>query len=264
MILLAVDGRARGWPFGGAAAWAFRPEVILSLAFWMILPAIVGARAFYVTEYWSEQYWPVYAEEGLAALLGAVVNVTKGGLVIYGGFFGGVVGLLAFFWKYRVPLLATADLVAPSLMLGLAIGRIGCLLNGCCYGGPCDLPWAVSFPAGSPAYVSQVARGVMYGLSLSGDPKAAPIVQTVLPTRRPSHAGLRPGDRLRRIGECKRTPARCRRPRSCSAICSTSERPSLSTWNRRTGGSSGSRPSRPRPIAIRSIPRSSTARSARC
>ena len=120
------------------------PEVILSLAFWMILPAIVGARAFYVTEYWSEQYWPVYGEKGLAALLLAVVNVANGGLVIYGGFFGGVVGLVAFFWKYRVPLLATADLVAPSLMLGLAIGRIGCLLNGCCYGGACDLPWAVT------------------------------------------------------------------------------------------------------------------------
>ena len=139
------------------------PEVILSLAFWMILPAIVGARVFYVTEYWFEHYWPVYGEKGLAALLGAVVNVANGGLVIYGGFFGGVAGLLAFFRKYRVPLLATADLVAPSLMLGLAIGRIGCLLNGCCYGGPCDLPWAVTFPAGSPAYASQVARGVMYG-----------------------------------------------------------------------------------------------------
>ena len=116
----------------------------------MILPAIVGARAFYVTEYWFAEYWPVCEKDGWMALLAAVVNVSKGGLVIYGGFFGGVVGLLAFFWKYRVPLLATADLVAPSLMLGLAIGRIGCLLNGCCYGGPCELPWAVTLSRRQP------------------------------------------------------------------------------------------------------------------
>ena len=123
----------------------------------MILPAIVGA-GFYVTEYWFEQYWPIYGREGLAALLGAVVNMARGGLVIYGGFFGGVLGLLAFYRKYRVPLLATADLVAPSLMLGLAIGRIGCLLNGCCYGGRAicpgrslSPPTAPPTPARSPA-----------------------------------------------------------------------------------------------------------------
>jgi phosphatidylglycerol:prolipoprotein diacylglycerol transferase len=204
MILLAVMAGT------GLAVWRGRrvgvaPEAILSLAFWMILPAIVGARAFYVTEYWSADYWPVCERDGWLALLAAVVNVSKGGLVIYGGFFGGVAGLLAFFWKYRVPLLATADLVAPSLMLGLAIGRIGCLLNGCCYGGPCELPWAVSFPATSPVYASQVARGTMYGFSLSGNPRAAPIVQTVAPRLQADNAGMKPGDRLQRIGG-KQTP----------------------------------------------------------
>ncbi len=204
MILLAVMAGT------GLAVWrgcrvGVSPEAILSLAFWMILPAIVGARAFYVTEYWSADYWPVCEKDGWMALLAAVVNVSKGGLVIYGGFFGGVAGLLAFFWKYRVPLLATADLVAPSLMLGLAIGRIGCLLNGCCYGGPCELPWALSFPAGSPVYASQVARGTMYGFSLSGNPQAAPIVQTVAPHSQADSAGLKPGDRVQRIGD-KQTP----------------------------------------------------------
>ncbi len=200
MILLAITAGV------GLAVWRARrvgvqPEMILSLAFWMILPAIVGARAFYVTEYWFDAYWPVYGEHGLLALLGAVINVAKGGLVIYGGFFGGVVGLVAFYWKYRVPLLATADLVAPSLMLGLAIGRIGCLLNGCCFGGPCDLPWAVTFPAGSPVYTTQVARGVMYGFSLSGNPRAAPIVRSVAHHSQAESAGLKLGDRLRSIGD---------------------------------------------------------------
>ena len=185
MILLAVTA-GTGLAVWRASRVGVSSDLVLSLAFWMILPAIVGARAFYVTEYWFEQYWPVYGEKGLAALLLAVVNVANGGLVIYGGFFGGVAGLVAFFWKYRVPLLATADLVAPSLMLGLAIGRIGCLLNGCCYGGACEWRWSVTFPAGSPAYVSQVDRGVMYGFTLGGNPKAAPIVRSVAPICRPT------------------------------------------------------------------------------
>ena len=93
MILLAVTTGT------GLAVWRARrvgvdPEVILSLAFWMTLPAIVGARAFYVTEYWSDQYWPAYAEKGLSGLLLAVLNVANGGLVIYGEFFGGCVGLM--------------------------------------------------------------------------------------------------------------------------------------------------------------------------
>ena len=73
MILLAVVAGT------GLAVWrgqraGIDPEVIVSLAFWMMLPAIVGARAFYVTEYWSESYWPVYGERGLPALLLAVVT----------------------------------------------------------------------------------------------------------------------------------------------------------------------------------------------
>ncbi len=76
--------------------------------------------------------------------------MAKGGLVVYGAFFGAVAGVLLFVRKHRLPLLAVCDLVAPSMMLGLAIGRIGCLLNGCCFGAVCDHPWAMRFPAGSP------------------------------------------------------------------------------------------------------------------
>ena len=90
-------------------------------------------------------------------------------------------------------------------MLGLAIGRIGCLMNGCCFGGMCDLPWAITFPAGeapnyTPPYASQVARGVMYGLVISGDPKASPVVQAVVSHSEAEQAGVRPGDRLKSLG----------------------------------------------------------------
>ena len=67
-------------------------DLIYSLALWMIIPGIIAARAFYVIEYWSTQYWPVYAECGGLALLGAVMNITQGGLVVYGGFIAGVCG----------------------------------------------------------------------------------------------------------------------------------------------------------------------------
>jgi phosphatidylglycerol:prolipoprotein diacylglycerol transferase len=57
--------------------------------------------------------------------------------------------------KKRVPLLLGMDIIAPCLMIGLAFGRIGCYLNGCCYGELCSLPWGAAFPYGSNAFVEQ-------------------------------------------------------------------------------------------------------------
>jgi len=189
----------------GLAAWRARrlgqdPEMVFSLAFWLFLPGILGARAFYVIQKWSEQYWPVYDEHGIGALLGAVVNVAEGGLVVYGGLLGGVVGLVLFVRKYRLPLLAICDLVAPAMMLGLAIGRIGCLLNGCCYGGACDHAWAVTFPQGTAPYISQVTRGQMFGFTVGSNPDAEPVVMRVLPDSPAAKVGLKAGDRLERVG----------------------------------------------------------------
>lgn len=172
-------------------------DLVYSLVIWMIIPGIVCARAFYIIEYWSTQYWPIYS--GLD-LLGAVLNIAQGGLVVYGAFFGGVCGLLAFGYKYRLPMLALADLFAPGMILGLAIGRIGCLMNGCCYGGECHLSWAITFPPSSPVYYSQVERGRMYGFTLSGNPDSAPILLAVDADSPADHAGLKPGERLQKMG----------------------------------------------------------------
>jgi phosphatidylglycerol:prolipoprotein diacylglycerol transferase len=57
-------------------------------------------------------------------------------------------------------------LIAPSLVAGLALGRIGCLLNGCCYGGVSQQPWAVTFPQGSLPYDEQVRSGRLYGFRM--------------------------------------------------------------------------------------------------
>lgn len=157
MLLLAVlSGTALA--VQRAKRMGLHPDMGISVAFWMFVPGIIGARVFYVTEYWSQ-----FQRSDLLSTVGALLNVAEGGLVVYGSLIGGLLGLVAFSLKYRLPLLAVGDLLAPCFMLGLALGRIGCLLNGCCFGGLCILPWAVTFPAGSPPYEAQVMRGQMYG-----------------------------------------------------------------------------------------------------
>jgi phosphatidylglycerol:prolipoprotein diacylglycerol transferase len=187
------------------AAWRAKrvgldPDLMFSLIFWMLVPGIIGARAFYVIEYW-DRYWPAYANPGggLGPLLAGIANIPGGGLVIYGAFFGGMAGLLLFVRKHRLPLLALCDLIAPSMALGLAIGRIGCLMNGCCFGAVCDYPWAITFPPDAPPYRAQVERGQMYGLTLSRNPEAPPRVLAVRPNSPAADAGFKPGDRLLKI-----------------------------------------------------------------
>jgi phosphatidylglycerol:prolipoprotein diacylglycerol transferase len=188
----------------GLAAWRGRrlgldPEVVFSLSVWVFVPGIVGARAFYVIEYWAD-----FPKETLWQTLGAMVNVTQGGLVVYGSVIGGTLGLIGFVWKYKMPLLATFDLMTPSLLLGMAIGRLGCLLNGCCFGGVCDLPWAIDFPGGppaSPAYSHQVLHGETFvqGLKIRGASGAKPVIGAVRPESPAAEQGLGPGQQILRI-----------------------------------------------------------------
>jgi len=67
------------------------------------------------------------------------------GLVFYGGVVGGAIAIALYCRKFGVPMAAAADAGAPGLALGHAVGRVGCLLGGCCYGRPCaaDFPFAV-------------------------------------------------------------------------------------------------------------------------
>jgi phosphatidylglycerol:prolipoprotein diacylglycerol transferase len=121
-------------------------DTILALATEVFLWGLVGARLFYVIEY-SEQFFA--PGKPLLESLGDVVNIAAGGLVVFGSLPTAAWAGWRFARRRGLPLLQLADCVAPGLLLGLAIGRVGCFLNGCCYGGPCALPWAVSFPAGT-------------------------------------------------------------------------------------------------------------------
>jgi phosphatidylglycerol---prolipoprotein diacylglyceryl transferase len=122
-------------------------ERIADIVLWLMVGAIVGARIVYVTTYWKDEFagqpwWEVFM-------------IQRGGLVYYGGLIGATLaGFIYIRWK-RLPLWKTADALAPSCALGNSFGRIGCFLNGCCFGRPTNVPWAVRFPNHSYAWYMQ-------------------------------------------------------------------------------------------------------------
>lgn len=118
--------------------------------FWALAGAFIGARLLYA----------VTNPAQFTDLL-VVFRWWDGGVVAYGGFLGGFAGTVAFCIRHDVPLGEWIDCAAPSLALGLALTRIGCFLAGCDFGTPWTGPWAVQFPAGSPAFVQQVAQGLL-------------------------------------------------------------------------------------------------------
>jgi phosphatidylglycerol:prolipoprotein diacylglycerol transferase len=184
----------------GVALAAFRarrmgidPEIILSLAFWMFLSGVIGARTFYVVRYWKE-----FQQETAGQTVAAILNVSKGGLVVYGSLVAVGIAVAVFVRKYKLPGLALADLIAPSMALGLALGRVGCLMNGCCFGGECQLPWKVTFPWASPPHEWQAEHGRIdiHGLRFGDDPAAEPTIAGVVSGSAAERAGLKAGDRI--------------------------------------------------------------------
>jgi len=135
-------------------------ERIMDLGPWLILGAIAGARTLYVISYWREQFagkpiWEIFM-------------VQHGGLVYYGGLVGSSLAYIFYAnWK-KLPVWKGADILAPSVALGHALGRIGCLLNGCCYGSPCSMPWGIAYPdrpggppSGIPLHPTQIYESAL-------------------------------------------------------------------------------------------------------
>lgn len=181
-----------------AARMGLGADVIFSLAFWALLFGIGGARLFYIAEYWRD-----FQGETLLDTLKALVNVTEGGLVVYGAALGGFAAIVGYLWRHRLPILATGDVIAPAIGLGLFFGRLGCFLNGCCYGGATDLPWGVCFPAGSPPYVHQLQAGQIgiHGIHFDGALDEPARVSAVAAGSEAERAGLRTGARIVAIND---------------------------------------------------------------
>jgi phosphatidylglycerol:prolipoprotein diacylglycerol transferase len=104
-----------------------------------LVAGVLGARAMYVVEH-VEQFRREW---------GTVLALWQGGLTLYGGVVAGAAAALAVARRLGLPMWAVADALTPSLAIGMMFGRIGCFLNGCCYGHPTSMPWGVVFPQDS-------------------------------------------------------------------------------------------------------------------
>jgi phosphatidylglycerol:prolipoprotein diacylglycerol transferase len=108
---------------------------LVDFGLWLVIWALVGAKALLVLV-----ELPRYIRDP-ASILGTI----RAGGVFLGGFAAAVIAAIVLLRRYGLPALPTFDVISPSLALGHAIGRIGCLLAGCCWGGSCELPWAVTY-----------------------------------------------------------------------------------------------------------------------
>jgi len=128
-------------------------RLISDLGFWLVVAAIAGSRVLYVVLNYEN-----YVERPLEIFM-----LWHGGLVFYGGLIAAVACGVWFVRRHRLPLGRVADIMAPSIALGQAIGRIGCFMAGCCYGSASSAPWAVTFsdpkslaPLGVPLHPVQL------------------------------------------------------------------------------------------------------------
>lgn len=122
---------------------------IINLAFIEIFSGVLGARLFFVLFHLSE-----FASDPLSAInpFGAGGQFGISGLNLYGGVVCAIIAAFAYIKAKKQRILQTLDIFAPSLALGIFITRIGCFLNGCCFGIPTNLPFCVHFPEGSIPY----------------------------------------------------------------------------------------------------------------
>lgn len=116
-------------------------DKVVNVILIVLVASVLGARALYVMEHVHEfrREW------------GSVLALWQGGLTLYGGIVAGTAAGLLAARRFGLPMWTVADALTPSIALGTGLGRIGCYLNGCCYGRPTSLPWGVVFPPDSYA-----------------------------------------------------------------------------------------------------------------
>lgn len=141
LFLLARDIRRYMAPQMG-----LKPQLGFQLTFelgtWVVVGSLIGARIFFV---WENHF---LFEGGLWP---DAFKIWQGGLVFYGGLMGGILAGMIWARKQKWPLAYLSDLAAPYILLGHAFGRIGCYLNGCCYGAT-DFAHGVVFPGGEDQF----------------------------------------------------------------------------------------------------------------
>jgi phosphatidylglycerol:prolipoprotein diacylglycerol transferase len=178
-------------------------EQVLGLALWVIPGGAIGGRLFYVIQYWSTRI----QQPDAWSTIKNVLAFTEGGLVVYGAFIGAMAAFAIYMLRHKLPALAMADIMAPGMMVGLSLGRLGCLMNGCCYGGESHLPWAITFPREnhaeslSPPYAEQASYGRFYGFRIGTSANAAQtvVIEHVDADSPAASAGLKGGATIESI-----------------------------------------------------------------
>ena len=146
----------RLWGAGGAP---IRPVDLDDFVMWATIGIIVGGRLGYVLFYNFDAF--------LAAPL-TIFEVWHGGMSFHGGFLGTVIAMVLFARRRQIPFLSLIDVIAPSVTVGLCLGRIANFINGELWGRPADVPWAMVFPAadGQPRHPSQLYEAALEGIVL--------------------------------------------------------------------------------------------------
>lgn len=126
ILLAAYLGKRRGYPF----------NKFIDLGFWIVVSSIVGARLLFILLNLDR-----YIAEPLK-----ILRLWEGGLTFYGGFLLALVVSIWFLKRNRIKVWDGCDIVSISIALGYGLTRIGCFLNGCCFGKPTNLPWGIAFP----------------------------------------------------------------------------------------------------------------------
>ena len=148
------------------ASWRARragenPDAVTYCGILALIGGIAGSRLAYVAQHWQTQF----ADEPNP--LAAILNISSGGLIYYGGVLGAMILVIGYLAIKRLPIRRYLDILGVSLMIGLAFGRTGCLLNGCCFGGPAREDWALAthFPMYSKPLVKIDGRENPYSQS---------------------------------------------------------------------------------------------------
>lgn len=169
---------------------------IQDVGIWIFVCGILGARITYAIQY----HLP----------LDEFFKIWDGGVVFYGSAIGGVVGYFgAYFFilrKYKISTWKMADVIAPCGALGLALGRVGCLLNGCCYGNvscpDCvglSYPPHISFPLAAQPRFEMTRRGYQTAAGFTLADNIPGLVSRVEPDSAAYRAGLRNGDTILKV-----------------------------------------------------------------
>ena len=191
-------------------------DFIPDLAIWLFVSAIPVGRAVYVSENWneglrpfSEWYWNSITDNSILR----AIALWDGGLVLYGSLLGGLIGYFVYHYlflrKRGISVWKMLDVVAPCIVIGIALGRIGCLCTGCCYGNvACEGCPAIHFPRPSGAWGAMVERGhqTALGFLFTGDTLEVSAVEPGSPAEK---AGLRAADILTEVeidGKAKMVP----------------------------------------------------------